>query len=81
MGPNMSVIFVCYNREFVITVIIITEFDCMLSYEMKTRENQNEGMETRSGTQGDLTESGGSSGNKKASQLMQQKYGTKHQRG
>ena len=28
MGPKMSVVFVRYNREFVITVIVITEFDC-----------------------------------------------------
>jgi hypothetical protein len=26
--PNQEVIFVRYNREFVITVIVITEFDC-----------------------------------------------------
>jgi len=25
----LSVIFVCYSREFVITVIVITEFDCI----------------------------------------------------
>ncbi len=37
-------------------------------------------METRRGTQGDLAESGGSARAKKASLLMQQKYGTKHQR-
>ncbi len=27
-NPNQEVIFVRYNREFVITVIVITEFDC-----------------------------------------------------
>jgi hypothetical protein len=27
--PNQEVDFVRYNREFVITVIVITEFDCM----------------------------------------------------
>ena len=26
--PNQEVELVCYNREFVITVIVITEFDC-----------------------------------------------------
>jgi len=30
MGPKMSVIFVPYSREFVITVIVITEFDCIV---------------------------------------------------
>jgi len=30
MGPKMSLIFVRYNREFVITVIVITEFDCIV---------------------------------------------------
>jgi hypothetical protein len=29
MGPKMSVIFFRYSREFVITVIVITEFDCI----------------------------------------------------
>ncbi len=28
--PNQEVDFVRYNREFVITVIVITEFDCKL---------------------------------------------------
>jgi len=28
----MSVIFVRYSREFVITVIVITEFDCILAH-------------------------------------------------
>jgi hypothetical protein len=28
--PNQKVDFVRYNREFVITVIVITEFDCIL---------------------------------------------------
>ena len=28
--PNQEVDFVRYNREFVITVIVITEFDCSL---------------------------------------------------
>jgi len=28
MGPKMSLFFVRYIREFVITVIVITEFDC-----------------------------------------------------
>ncbi len=28
--PNQEVDFVRYNREFVITVIVITEFDCIL---------------------------------------------------
>ena len=27
--PNQGLDFVCYNREFVITVIVITEFDCI----------------------------------------------------
>ncbi len=31
MGTKMSVIFVCYSRAFVITVIVITEFDCNLN--------------------------------------------------
>jgi hypothetical protein len=35
MGPKMSVIFVCYSREFVITVIVITEFDCIMNYIIK----------------------------------------------
>jgi hypothetical protein len=26
--PNQEIAFVRYNREFVITVIVITEFDC-----------------------------------------------------
>jgi hypothetical protein len=29
--PNQEIDFVRYNREFVITVIVITEFDCMNS--------------------------------------------------
>ncbi len=29
MGPKFTDIFVCYKREFVITVIVITEFDCI----------------------------------------------------
>jgi len=35
MGPKMSVIFVPYSREFVITVIVITKFDCTLSKILK----------------------------------------------
>jgi len=34
MGPKMSIIFVRYSREFVITVIGITKFDC-ISYAKK----------------------------------------------
>jgi len=30
MGPKMSVNFVRYSHEFVITVIVITEFDCII---------------------------------------------------
>jgi len=31
----MSVVFVHYNREFVITVIVKTEFDCSIIMEKK----------------------------------------------
>jgi len=27
--PNQPTLYVCYNRVFVITVIVITEFDCI----------------------------------------------------
>jgi hypothetical protein len=30
LGPNKSTNFVRYRREFVITVIVITEFDCIV---------------------------------------------------
>ena len=30
--PNQTTYFVCYNRVFVITVIVITEFDCTILY-------------------------------------------------
>ncbi len=30
--PNQEIDFVCYNREFVITVIVITEFDCIIIF-------------------------------------------------
>jgi len=29
MGPKISVNFVRYSHEFVITVIVLTEFDCI----------------------------------------------------
>jgi len=35
----MSVIFVLYSREFVITVIVITEFNCINIYKFKMIEN------------------------------------------
>ena len=34
MGPKKAVIFVRYNREFVITVIVVTEFDCTFESNM-----------------------------------------------
>ena len=40
--------------------------DPLYPIKMKTRDNQGEGMETRSGIQGDLTESGGSARAKKS---------------
>ncbi len=33
--PNQACYFVPYNRVFVITVIVITEFDCSEKYQMK----------------------------------------------
>ncbi len=48
--------------------------------KIKTQENQEEGMGSRSGTYGDLTGSGGSARAKKSFTIVQQKYGTKHQR-
>jgi hypothetical protein len=30
--PNQEIDFVRYNREFVITVIVITEFDCICNF-------------------------------------------------
>jgi len=35
MGPKVSVIFVHYSCEFVIAVIIITEFDCSMCSHLK----------------------------------------------
>ena len=35
--PNQEVDFVRYNREFVITVIVITEFDCIFFLAMQTQ--------------------------------------------
>jgi len=41
MVPKMSVIFVRYSREFVITVIVITEFDCILFLNVLHKDHLN----------------------------------------
>jgi len=38
LGPKMGHYFVCYKREFVITVIVITEFDCIWKLYKKNFE-------------------------------------------
>ncbi len=40
MGPKMSVNFGRYSREFVITVIVITEFDCSSLISNKSASNE-----------------------------------------
>ncbi len=35
--PNQELSFVRYNREFAITVIVITEFDCMQKHSLLVR--------------------------------------------
>ncbi len=37
--PNQKLGFVRYNREFAITVIVITEFDCIVLILWKTKGN------------------------------------------
>ncbi len=34
-GTKVELYFVCYGREFVRTVIVKTEFDCMSQYHME----------------------------------------------
>ena len=31
LGPEVTTLFLCYSREFVITVIVITKFDCIIN--------------------------------------------------